>query len=138
MKISAQGQVVSRTQAGFTMIELIMVIVILGILAAVAVPKFTNLSSDARAAAVKGVAGGISSGNSNNVAICGVGNAACATVTNCSNGSLLLQGGALPSGYSITAAAISPATSGTTKTDCVLSDTTDTTITANFTVTYTP
>lgn len=137
MKISTQGQFVSRTQAGFTMIELIMVIVILGILAAVAVPKFTNLSSDARSAAVKGVAGGISSGNSNNVAICGVGNAACTTVTNCSNGSSLVQGG-LPTGYSITAAAISPATSGTTKTDCILTDTSSTSITANFTVTYTP
>ncbi|MGL5331384.1 MAG: prepilin-type N-terminal cleavage/methylation domain-containing protein [Aeromonas veronii] len=44
-----------KRQAGFTLIELVIVIIILGILAVTAAPKFLNLQDDAKAAAAQGV-----------------------------------------------------------------------------------
>lgn len=48
-------------QGGFTLIELVVVIVILGILAAFAIPRFVNISTQAREAAVRGLAGSLRS-----------------------------------------------------------------------------
>ncbi len=54
-----------RGQAGFTLVELVIVIVVLGILAAVAIPKFFDFTTDANAAACKGSLGNVRSSIAN-------------------------------------------------------------------------
>ncbi|MCH9763679.1 MAG: prepilin-type N-terminal cleavage/methylation domain-containing protein [Gammaproteobacteria bacterium] len=79
-----------RNQKGFTMIELVMVIVILGILAAVAIPRFIDLQSNAQQAAVDGIAGSLATASSVNYAGCAaMGNVVtankCIAVAKCSD-----------------------------------------------------
>ena len=51
-----------KLNSGFTMIELVMVIVVLGILALIAMPQFYNLSVPAKAASEEGIVGGVRAG----------------------------------------------------------------------------
>ncbi len=113
---------------GFTLIELVIVIAIIGILSAVAIPRFINLADNAQVAATTAIAGALSAANSTNYGARRLSSSFGVAVTNCTDLANALQGG-LPSGYTITSGAAAADTTVT----CTLTGPSSTT--ATFTAT---
>ena len=85
------------------MIELVMVIVILGVLAAVALPKFVDLKSDALTAALQGVVGGVNSASAVNYAArsANVAKGSATIGLTCTAAATAIMQGGVPAGYTL-------------------------------------
>lgn len=89
---------------GFTMMEMIVVMVIISIMAAFALPRFINIDSQARQSSVDSVAASLNTATAMNFAKrkANANNPDSSKFDDCSVAATLLPGGSVPSGYSVT------------------------------------
>ena len=87
-------KIFNKNQHGFTLVELVVVVAVVGVLAVVATPKIVGVASDAKSASLKAVAGALESASASNYAAystTGIANAT--SVLNCKTAGTLLSGG---------------------------------------------
>jgi len=130
---------IKNEQSGFTLVELVIAVALVGVLSIVAIPKITGVSDDARQASVNGVAFSLAEASKRNYMIRGADNANGFPVLMCDDPVEGLEGNTLPAGFALVdgseSAAVTLAIIGATLTLCEIETTTTPKKTATY-ITY--
>jgi prepilin-type N-terminal cleavage/methylation domain-containing protein len=130
---------IKNEQSGFTLVELVIAVALVGVLSIVAIPKITGVSDDARQASVNGVAFSLAESSKRNYMIRGANNANGFEVINCDDPVEGLEGNTLPAGFALVAgsssALVTLAEANTVLTLCSIETTTTPKKTATY-ITY--
>ena len=81
----------ARHSGGFTLIELVIVLIIVGVLATVAAPRFIDFSDEAEERTLQAQASNLSSANTINVGACAIEDAQCVTINECGDATGLVD-----------------------------------------------
>jgi prepilin-type N-terminal cleavage/methylation domain-containing protein len=119
-------------QNGFTLVELVIAVALVGVLSIVALPKITGVSTDARQAGLEAMAAVLTGISTNNYIMQSSGATGGVTALSCGALVSLLDGGAFPSGFGFGNGS-STITHDSIVTDCTVVTTAAPVLTANFT-----